>query len=100
MGPSEVNNSLFYFIDITISSTTTVETLSGYTTAAHLLIHDCAPKHSLNHIIKFPDDTTVLGLISTNKKPECREVLEWFAVVCLHYTAIYTFSIDPDRQLC
>lgn len=27
--------SLFYFIDITISSTTTVETLSGYTAAVH-----------------------------------------------------------------
>lgn len=100
MGPSEVNNSLFCFTDIAISSPTTVETVSGYPTVVHLLIHDCAPKHSLNYIIKFLDDTTVLGLISTNKKSACRKVLDWFAVVCLHCTAIDTFSKDPDRQLC
>ncbi|KAI4890335.1 hypothetical protein NFI96_001135 [Prochilodus magdalenae] len=31
-----------------------------------LLTHDCAAMHSSNHIIKFADDTTVVGLISKN----------------------------------
>lgn len=35
MGPFEVNDSLFYFTDITTSSTTTVEALSGYTAPVH-----------------------------------------------------------------
>lgn len=29
-----------------------------------LLTHDCEAAHSSNHIIKFADDTTVVGLIS------------------------------------
>ncbi|KAK3522309.1 hypothetical protein QTP86_002559 [Hemibagrus guttatus] len=29
-----------------------------------LLTHDCAAMHSSNHIVKFADDTTVVGLIS------------------------------------
>ncbi|KAK3527083.1 hypothetical protein QTP86_010787, partial [Hemibagrus guttatus] len=32
-----------------------------------LLNHDCAATHSSNHILKFTDDTTVMGLISKNK---------------------------------
>ncbi len=31
-----------------------------------LLTHDCTAKFSSNHIIKFADDTTVVGLISNN----------------------------------
>ncbi|KAK3573362.1 hypothetical protein QTP86_024118, partial [Hemibagrus guttatus] len=31
-----------------------------------LLTHDCAAMHSSNYIIKFTDDTTVVGLISKN----------------------------------
>ncbi|KAK3553519.1 hypothetical protein QTP70_004199 [Hemibagrus guttatus] len=33
-----------------------------------LLTHDCAAMHSSNHIIKFADDTTMVGLISKNNK--------------------------------
>lgn len=29
-----------------------------------LLTHDCVPSHSTNHIIKFADDMTVVGLIN------------------------------------
>ncbi|KAK3565404.1 hypothetical protein QTP86_007938 [Hemibagrus guttatus] len=32
-----------------------------------LLTHDCATMHSSNHIIKFADDTTVVGLISIQR---------------------------------
>ncbi len=31
-----------------------------------LLTHDCTAKFSSNHIIKFADDTSVVGLISNN----------------------------------
>ncbi|KAK3545743.1 hypothetical protein QTP70_011328 [Hemibagrus guttatus] len=38
-----------------------------------LLTHDCAAMHSSNHIIKFADDTTVVGLISKNDESAHRE---------------------------
>ncbi|KAK3528503.1 hypothetical protein QTP70_000581 [Hemibagrus guttatus] len=38
-----------------------------------LLTHDCASMHSSNHIIKFADDTTVVGLISKNNESAYRE---------------------------
>ena len=31
-----------------------------------LMTHDCCAKYSLNHIIKFTDNTTVVGLISND----------------------------------
>ncbi|XDV14228.1 hypothetical protein PO909_002405, partial [Leuciscus waleckii] len=39
-----------------------------------LLTHDCAAKHSSNHLIKFADDTTVVGLISQNDESAYRKV--------------------------
>ncbi len=46
-----------------------------------LLTHDCIAKFSSNHIIKFADDTTVVGLISNNDERPYREevaqVVEW-----------------------
>ncbi|KAK1802659.1 hypothetical protein P4O66_004176 [Electrophorus voltai] len=38
-----------------------------------LLTHDCAAMHSSNHIIKFADDTTVLGLINKHNESAYRE---------------------------
>ncbi|KAK3529343.1 hypothetical protein QTP70_029136, partial [Hemibagrus guttatus] len=38
-----------------------------------LLTHDCAAMHSSKHIIKFADDTTVVGLISKNDESAYRE---------------------------
>ncbi len=37
-----------------------------------LLTHDCTAKFSSNHIIKFADDTTVVGLISNNDETHYR----------------------------
>ncbi len=37
-----------------------------------LLTHDCTAKFSFNHIIKFADDTTVVGLISNNDETHYR----------------------------
>ncbi len=46
-----------------------------------LLTHDCTAKFSSNHIIKFADDTTVVGLISNNDEMHYREkvaqLVEW-----------------------
>ncbi|KAK3553651.1 hypothetical protein QTP70_006859 [Hemibagrus guttatus] len=39
-----------------------------------LLTHDCAAMHSLNHIVKFANDTTMVGLISKNdESDECND---------------------------
>ncbi|KAI2661110.1 hypothetical protein H4Q32_030147 [Labeo rohita] len=46
-----------------------------------LLTHDCTAKFSSKHIIKFADDTTVVGLISSNDETPYREevaqLVEW-----------------------
>ncbi len=46
-----------------------------------LLAHDCTAKFSSNHIIKFADDTTVVGLISNNDEThyseEVAQLAEW-----------------------
>jgi hypothetical protein len=38
-----------------------------------LFTHDCVAKHNSNTIIKFADDTTVVGLITDNDKTAYRE---------------------------
>ncbi|KAK3521948.1 hypothetical protein QTP70_020049 [Hemibagrus guttatus] len=40
-----------------------------------VLTYDCAAMHSSNHIVKFADDTTVVGLISKNDDSAYREEL-------------------------
>ncbi len=47
-----------------------------------LLTHDCTAKFSSNHIIKFADDTTVVGLISNNDETHYREELAQLAEWC------------------
>ncbi len=46
-----------------------------------LLTHDCTAKFSSNHIIKFADDTSVVGLISntdeTHYREEVAQLAEW-----------------------
>ncbi|KAK3522402.1 hypothetical protein QTP86_009812 [Hemibagrus guttatus] len=54
-----------------ISSTTTLSTGAPQGCVLspllfNLLTHDCAAMHSSNHIIKFANDTTMVGLISKN----------------------------------
>jgi hypothetical protein len=38
-----------------------------------LFSHDCVVTHVLNSIIKFADETTVVGLITNNDKTACRK---------------------------
>ncbi len=47
-----------------------------------LLTHDCTAKFSSNHIIKFADDTTVVGLISNNDEMHYREEMAQLAEWC------------------
>ncbi len=47
-----------------------------------LLTHDCTAKFSSIHIIKFADDTTVVGLISNNDETHYREEVAQLAEWC------------------
>ncbi len=47
-----------------------------------LLTHDCTAKSSSNHIIKFADDTTVVGLIRNNNETQYREEVAQLAEWC------------------
>ncbi|KAI5102839.1 gastrula zinc finger protein XlCGF28.1-like [Silurus meridionalis] len=70
-----------------ISSTTTLSTGAPQGCVLSpllftLLTHDCAPTHSSNHIIKFADDTTVVGLISRNDESAYREEVKRLTAWC------------------
>lgn len=47
-----------------------------------LLTHDCTAQYSSNHIIKFADDTTVVGLITNNDECEYREEVQHLVDWC------------------
>ncbi|KAK3559136.1 hypothetical protein QTP86_005033 [Hemibagrus guttatus] len=47
-----------------------------------LLTHDCAAMHSFNHIIKFANYTTMVGLISKNDESAYREEVQWLTAWC------------------
>uniref|UniRef100_A0A8C1QXK5 Reverse transcriptase domain-containing protein n=1 Tax=Cyprinus carpio TaxID=7962 RepID=A0A8C1QXK5_CYPCA len=64
------------------SNTTTLSTGApqGYVLSPMLftlLTHNCTAKFSSNHIIKFADDTTVVGIISNNYREEVAQLAEW-----------------------
>ena len=47
-----------------------------------LFTHNCMARHNSNTIIKFTDDTTVVGLITNNDetayREEVRDLAGWF----------------------
>ena len=47
-----------------------------------LFTHVCVAKHGSNTIIKFADDTTVVGLITDNDETAYREEVRDLAVCC------------------
>jgi hypothetical protein len=47
-----------------------------------LFIHDCTARHDSNTIIKFADDTTVVGLITNNDETAYREEVRDLIVWC------------------
>ena len=50
-----------------------------------LFTHDCMARHDSNTIVKFSDDTTVVGLITDNDETAYREVVRDLAVWCQDY---------------
>ncbi|KAK1802673.1 hypothetical protein P4O66_004309 [Electrophorus voltai] len=62
-----------------------------------LLTHDCAAMYSSNHIIKFTDDTTTVGLISKNEesayREEVRELVSWSKVNNLY------LNVDKTKEM-
>jgi gmma-aminobutyric acid receptor subunit gamma/cGMP-dependent protein kinase 2 len=47
-----------------------------------LFTHDCTARHESNTIIKFADDTTVVGLITVNNETAYREEVRDLVVWC------------------
>jgi hypothetical protein len=47
-----------------------------------LFTHDCMAKHDSNTIIKFADDTTMVGLITDNYETVYREEVRALVVLC------------------
>ena len=47
-----------------------------------LFTHDCVPVHGSNTIVKFADDTTVVGLIKNNDESAYREEVQHLAAWC------------------
>ena len=45
-----------------------------------LFTHDCVATHASNSVIKFADDTTVVGLINSNDEIAYREEVRTLAV--------------------
>ncbi len=49
---------------------------------AHCFTHDCCAFFPSNHIVKFADDTTVLGLINNNDETAYRNEVQHLALWC------------------
>ena len=47
-----------------------------------LLTNDCTALHDWNHIIKFADNQTVVGLVDKNVESSCREEVEQLITWC------------------
>ena len=47
-----------------------------------LFTHDCVAKHDSKTIIKFSDNTTVVGLITDNDETAYREEVRELVVLC------------------
>ncbi|KAK3507258.1 hypothetical protein QTP70_012937 [Hemibagrus guttatus] len=62
-----------------------------------LLTHDCAAMHSSNHIIKFTDDTTVVGLISKNDESAYREEVQRLTAWCKANNL--SLNVDKTKEM-
>ena len=61
-----------------------------------LFTHDCTARHDSKTIIKFADDTTVVGLITNNDetayREEVRDLIMWCKFLGVHITNKLTWS--------
>ncbi|KAK3543675.1 hypothetical protein QTP70_026890 [Hemibagrus guttatus] len=62
-----------------------------------LLTHNCAAIHSSNHIIKFADDMTVVGLISRNDKSAYREEVQCLTAWCKANSLF--LNVDKTKEM-
>lgn len=69
-----------------------------------LMTHDCRPRYSSNHILKYADDTTVVGLIQDNNELASREevqhLLDWCKLNNLVLNVDKTKEIIVDFRRC
>ena len=67
-----------------------------------LFTHDCTARHNSNTIIKFADDTTVVGLITDNNETAYREEVRDLTVWCkdnnLSFNVIKTKEMIVDHR--
>ncbi len=63
----------------------------------HLYIHDCTATHSSNVIVKFADDTTVIGLITDNDETAYREEVSTLTKWCQENHL--SLNIDKTKEL-
>ncbi len=47
-----------------------------------LFTHDCTPIYSSNYVVKFADDTTVVGLLSANNETHYNEEVQHLVKLC------------------
>ncbi len=62
-----------------------------------LYTHDCTATHSSNVIVKFADDTTVIGLITDNDETAYREEVSTLAKLCQENHL--SLNIDKTKEL-
>ncbi|KAK1794767.1 hypothetical protein P4O66_009973, partial [Electrophorus voltai] len=92
----------FVWIGSSTSNTTTLSTGAPQGSVLSpllftLLTYDCAAMHSSNHIIKFADDTTVVGLINKDNesayREEVQELVSWCKVNNLY------LNVDKTKEM-
>ncbi|KAK3570069.1 hypothetical protein QTP86_010245 [Hemibagrus guttatus] len=62
-----------------------------------LLTHFCAAMHGSNHIVKFANDTTVVGLISKNDESAYREEVQRLTAWCKANTL--SLNVDKTKEM-
>lgn len=62
-----------------------------------MMTHDCCARYSTNHIIKYADDTTVVGLISDNNELAYREEVKHLVRWCDTNNLI--LNVDKTREI-
>jgi hypothetical protein len=62
-----------------------------------LFTHDCVAMHAFNSIIKFAEDTTVVGLITNNKETAYREEVRAPRVWCQENNL--TLNINKTKEM-
>ena len=78
------------------SATLTINTVAPQGCVLSPLLHDCVDAHNSNTIIRLPDDTTVVGLITNDDEAPYREEVRYLAVSCHDNNLSLTISKAKD----